>query len=285
MQQQHWGTLLKTKPATKFLILALLWFWALVVVLPSWIAIINSFKRNAGAVLRDPLALPEALHWQNYVRAWVEADFSQYFINSLLISISCVLLVVICTSMGSYVLARSRSWWSKLTILFLLLGLLVPLRLALAPLYLIVSSLNLADTRLGVALVLSASLMPMACFIMLAYLRSLPIELEQAAAMDGASHWRCFFYVVLPQLRPALATIGLLAFVWSWNEYFFPLMFLQSPDLYPLPLGLATFRSQFAVQWHLMFAGVLIMIAPTIIAFLLASKQLIQGLSEGAIRG
>ena len=280
-----WSSLLKTKLTSKIFIISLLGLWSMIVLLPGWVAIINSFKRHAGEVLRDPLALPEVWRWQNYVRAWVDADFSQYFLNSILISVSCVALVVICASMAAYALARSPQLWSKLMITLLLLGLLVPLRLALAPLYAVVSLLGLADSRLGLVLVLSASMMPTACFILLAYIRSLPRELEQAAAMDAASTWRCFTHVVLPQLRPALGTVGLLAFVWSWNEYFLPLMFLQSPDLFPLPLGLATFRSQFSVQWHLLFAGVLIMIGPTIIAFLFASKQLIRGLSEGAVKG
>ena len=280
-----WSSLLKIQLTSRVLIISLLWLWGFIVVLPGWIAIINSFKRHAGEVLRDPLALPEIWRWQNYVRAWVEADFSQYFLNSIIISVSCVLLVIACASMAAYILVRSQGLWSKWVIALLLLGLLVPLRLALAPLYAVVSTLNLANSHLGLILVLSASMMPTACFILLAYIRSLPGELEQAATMDGASTWRCFTKVILPQLRPALGTVGLLAFVWSWNEYFLPLMFLQSPELYPLPLGLAAFRTQFAVQWHLMFAGVLIMIGPTVIAFLLASKQLIRGLSEGAVKG
>ena len=136
----------------------------------------------------------------------------------------------------------------------------------------------------GVILVQSASMMPVAVFIMTAFLRSVPSELEDAARMDGALPFSIYWRVVLPLIRPAIATVALLTFVQSWNEYFLPLIFLQSPENYPITLGIAEFRSQFAVQWHLMFAGILIMLIPTIIAFVLASRQFIEGLTQGGVK-
>jgi raffinose/stachyose/melibiose transport system permease protein len=165
-----------------------------------------------------------------------------------------------------------------------MLGVVIPIRLALAPLFVIVKSLNLLDSIWGVILVQSASMMPVAVFILSAFLRSVPAELEDAAKMDGAPPFQIYWRVVLPLVRPALATVALLTFVQAWNEYFLPLIFLRTESNFPITLGIGQFRLQFDVQWHLMFAGILIMLVPTIVAFLLASRQFIEGLTQGGVK-
>ena len=258
--------------------------WALVVVIPLGVAVINSFKPNLGEVFRAPLALPSEWSFGNYVTAWVEADFGSYFLNSAIISIGSVVLTCFCASATAFVLVRMPFRGSTAIFICFMIGVIVPVRLALAPLFSIVRELGLLDSLVGIILVQSASMMPIAVFILTAFLKAVPSELEDAARMDGALPFDIYRRVVLPLIKPALATVALLTFVQAWNEYFLPLIFLQDQALYPLTLGIAEFRAQFAVQWHLMFAGILIMLVPTVVAFLLASRQFIEGLTSGGVK-
>jgi len=142
----------------------------------------------------------------------------------------------------------------------------------------------LLDTLWSVILVQAASMMPVAVFILVSFFQNISKEIEEAAIMDGAMPFTVYWKIMLPLIRPALATIALLTFVQAWNEYFLPLIFIQSEELYPLTLGLNQFNRQFSIQWHMMFAAILIMMAPTIIAFILASKQFISGLTQGGVK-
>jgi raffinose/stachyose/melibiose transport system permease protein len=258
--------------------------YACVVVFPIGIAVINSLKPSLGEVYRAPFALPSEWSWSNYWEAWVGANFAQYFLNSAIISGACVLIVTFCASTTAFVLVRMPFRGSTLVFAGFMLGVVIPIRLTLAPLFVIVKSLGLLDSLWGVIFVQAASMMPVAVFILTAFLRSVPAELEEAARMDGALPFQIYWKVVLPLIKPALATVALLTFVSSWNEYFLPLIFLQSESNYPITLGISQFRLQYDVQWHLMFAGILIMLVPTIIAFLLASRQFIAGLTQGGVK-
>ena len=258
--------------------------WALVVLIPLGVAVINSFKPNLGEVFRAPLALPSTWTASNYVDAWLGANFSGYFLNSLIISFGTVILTCFCASTTAFVLVRMPFKGSVLIFTCFMIGVIIPIRLALAPLFAIVKGLGLLDSLTGLILVQSASMMPVAVFILTAFLSAVPAELEDAARMDGALPFQIYWRIVLPMIKPALATVALLTFVQGWNEYFLPLIFLQDQSNYPLTLGIAEFRAQFAVQWHLMFAGILIMLLPTVIAFLLASRQFIEGLTQGGVK-
>lgn len=222
--------------------------------------------------------------WTNFSDAWVQAEFGRYFMNSLIITVSTIVIVSIFGSMTSFVLARMPFTGSRVIFVCFLLGMIIPIRLALAPLYWVVQQLGLLNSLWSVILVLSAMTMPTAVFILTSFLKGVSPELEQAAKMDGASPFQIYYKVVLPLVKPSIATVCLLAFVWAWNEYFLPLIFLTDTDLMPLPRGLEQFQTQFDTQWHMMFAGILIMIVPTIVAFLLASKQFIQGLAAGGVK-
>lgn len=258
--------------------------WVAVVLIPFAAAVFNSLKPNVGQVLRDPFGLPDPWSWGNFAHAWVNANFAQYFMNSAIIAISCVVIVVFCASTTAFVLARMPFRGSTTIFICFLIGVVIPIRLALAPLFDIVRSLGLLDSLLGVILVQSAAMMPVAVFILVSFMRNISKELEEAAKMDGALPFTIYWRIIFPLMKPAIATIALLTFVQAWNEYFLPLIFLQSEELYPLTLGLQRFNQQFSIQWHMMFAGILIMMAPTLIAFMLASKQFIAGLTQGGVK-
>lgn len=258
--------------------------YTVVVLFPIGIAVLNSLKPNLGEVYKAPFGLPSVWSFNNYYTAWVGANFQSFFLNSAIISLSCVVIVTFCASTTAFVLVRMPFKGSTLLFAAFLLGVVIPIRLTLAPLFVIVKSLGLLDSLWGVILVQSASMMPVAVFVLTSFLRAVPAELEDAAKMDGALPFQIYWRVVLPLIRPALATVALLTFVQAWNEYFLPLIFLKTPSNFPITLGMSQFRLQFDVQWHLMFAGILIMLIPTIVAFLLASRQFIEGLTQGGVK-
>lgn len=276
--------LFKLKPIEQVVVQFIMLAWAAVVLFPIGIAVLNSLKPNLGEVYKAPFALPSSWSWENYLEAWVGANFQAYFVNSAVISIVSVVIVTFCASTTAFVLVRMPFKGSTFLFACFMLGVVIPIRLAMAPLFVIVKTLGLLDSLWGVILVQSASMMPVAVFILAAFLRSVPAELEEAARMDGALPFEIYWRVVLPLIRPALATVALLTFVSSWNEYFLPLIFLRSEANFPITLGISQFRLQFDVQWHLMFAGILIMLIPTIVAFLVASRQFIQGLTQGGLK-
>lgn len=276
--------LFKLNKFEQLLVQFVLLAYAVIVLFPIGIAVLNSLKPNLGEVYKAPFALPSVWNFENYATAWVGAQFSHFFMNSAIISLACVVIVTFCASTTAFVLVRMPFRGSALVFAAFLLGVVIPIRLTLAPLFLIVKNLGLLDNLWGVILVQSASMMPVAVFILTTFLKSVPAELEDAAKMDGALPFQIYWRVVLPLVRPALATVALLTFVQSWNEYFLPLIFLRSPENYPITLGMSQFKLEFDVQWHLMFAGILIMLIPTIVAFLLASRQFIEGLTQGGLK-
>lgn len=276
--------LFRFKPHEQLVVQLILLAWAVVVLFPIGTAILNSLKPSLGEVYRAPFAPPSSWSWDNYLEAWLGANFQAYFINSAIISAVSVVVVVFCASTTAFVLVRMPFRGSGLIFACFMLGVVIPIRLALAPLFVIVKTLGLLDSLWGVILVQSASMMPVAVFILTAFLKSVPAELEEAARMDGALPFEIYWRVVLPLIRPALATVALLTFVSAWNEYFLPLIFLRTESNFPITLGIAQFRLQFDVQWHLMFAGILIMLIPTIVAFLVASRQFIAGLTQGGLK-
>jgi len=276
--------LFRLKPLEQAVVQLILLAWAVVVLFPIGTAVLNSLKPNLGEVYRAPFALPSEWSFGNFAEAWVGANFQAYFLNSAIISLVSVVVVCCCASTTAFVLVRMPFRGSGFIFGCFMLGVVIPIRLALAPLFVVVKTLGLLDNLWGVILVQSASMMPVAVFILTAFLKSVPAELEEAARMDGALPFEIIWRVVLPLVRPALATVALLTFVSAWNEYFLPLIFLRSESNLPITLGIAQFRLQFDVQWHLMFAGILIMLIPTIVAFLLASRQFIAGLTQGGLK-
>ncbi len=274
----------KLRPMEQIVVQFLLLAWAMVVAIPFGLAFINSVKPNLGQVIRDPFGLPQTWSFGNYQSAWEQANFSSYFANSLIISLGTVALAVLFSTMVAFVLARVEFKGNRTIFILFMIGVIIPLRLAMAPLFVIVQSLGLLNSLVGIILVQAASMMPVAVFILCTFFKNLSPEIEQAARIDGALPFQIYWRIVLPLVKPAIATVALLSFVSAWNEYIFPLLFLQDRSLYPLTLGLKEFQNEFAIQWHMMFAGLIIMMAPTLIAFLLASKAFIQGLTQGGIK-
>lgn len=258
----------------------LMWGYAAIVLAPLALIVINSM-RPSREIFRQPIALPSSINLDSYFTAWSEASFSEYFFNSLVITGAAVTIATATAVLAAYVLGRYTFRGSSFLAIFFLSGLLLPFRLAILPLFLLLQNLGLVDSRLGLILVYAATGIPFSVFILSAFFRQLPGELSEAARIDGAGEFTIFGRVMLPLVRPALATVAVFQFVPLWNDFFFPLVLLRSSDKWTLPVGMTRFFGEFQTDWSTLFAGILITTLPLVILFLVATKQIIAGLTAG----
>lgn len=258
----------------------LLWAYAVVAVGPLLFMLMSSM-RSGPEIFSDPLGLPSGLYFGNYVKTWQDAEFATYFGNSLVVVAGAVLIGTSVSAMAAYALARYRFRSQGLLIAYFIAGLTLPIRLAAVPIFYLLASMGLIDSRVGLALVYAASGVPFSIFILAAFFRGLPGELEEAARMDGAGEFRIFGLVMLPLVRPALATVALFQFVQLWNDFFFPLILLRTTEKYTLPVGLTYFFGQYQTDWGAVFAGLVITTLPLVVVFLLLTRHIVSGLVAG----
>ena len=258
----------------------LLWGYAAVVLGPLLLVVSNAL-RPTREIFKNPLGLPTSPTFDSFVKAWEKANFNTYFFNSLIITVAAVLLATAVSALAGYMLGRYRFKGSAFLSAYFLAGLMLPFRLAIVPLFLLLNDMGLVDSRLGLILVYAATGIPFSVFILSSFFRQLPQELSEAARIDGAGEFTIFGRIMLPLVRPALATVVVFQFVPLWNDFFFPLVLLRSTDKWTLPVGMTRFFGEFQIDWSTLFAGLIITTLPLIVIFLLATKQIIAGLTAG----
>ncbi len=258
----------------------LLWSYAAIVLGPLLLVVSNAL-RPTREIFKNPLGLPTSPSFESFVKAWEKANFNTYFFNSLIITVAAVLLATAVSALAGYMLGRYRFRGSAFLTAYFLAGLMLPFRLAIVPLFLLLNDMGLVDSRLGLILVYAATGIPFSVFILSSFFRQLPQELSEAARIDGAGEFTIFGRIMLPLVRPALATVIVFQFVPLWNDFFFPLVLLRSTDKWTLPVGMTRFFGEFQTDWSTLFAGLIITTLPLIVIFLLATKQIIAGLTAG----
>lgn len=262
----------------------LLGAYALVVAYPLFLMVMTSFK-STREIFMAPFALPEQWGLDNMAAVWQRANFPLYLRNSLFVTVTSVMLIAAISSLAAYALARYSFKWGNWLYVYFLAGLMVPMRLGVLPLFMLMKSLKLFDTHAALILTYVASGIPMSVFILTGFFKTLPKELEFAGRIDGCSEFQVFSRVMLPLVRPALATVALINFVPLWNDFFFPLVFLRSDALKTIPLGMTVFFGQYETNWGVVFAGMLMASLPLFAVYLFMSRQFIEGLTAGAVKG
>jgi raffinose/stachyose/melibiose transport system permease protein len=257
---------------------------ALIVLVPLVATVVNGFKTNADLQTR-PFGLPRAWQPENYTSVLESASFWRQLTNSTLIMIATAVGILVLASMAAFVFARMTFPGRELLFNFFTLGLLFPLAVAILPLYLTLRRANLVDSLWGVILPQIAFGLPGNILILRGFFSTIPRELDEAAAIDGCTPVGYFLRILLPLMRPALASVAVLTMVASWNAFFLPLLVLNSEQLYTLPLGIMQFQGQFGTDWARVLAFVSIALMPTVVFYLLAERQIIAGLTAGAVKG
>jgi raffinose/stachyose/melibiose transport system permease protein len=253
---------------------------ALVIVFPVYVLVTLSLK-SRGEVTKEPLSLPSSFLLSNYKNAWSEASLGPAIVSSTVITVTSGLLLVLLGSLASFTLARRATRLSYATYLLFLLGLVLPFQLALIPLYQTVRDLHLIGTYWSMIGFYTGLQLPFTIFLYTGFLRSIPRDYEQAAAIDGASQLEAFAQVVFPLLRPVTGTVIILNAIFTWNDFLTPLLYLSGSDRRTIPVAVNSFVGQYVTQWQLVFAGLVIAIAPILIVYFLLQRTIIKGFASG----
>lgn len=255
----------------------------LICVTPVVYIIIGGFRTNSQ-ITRDPAGMPNPWNFENYKTVFASNTFWSELVNSLIVSLGTMVGVVVLALMVSFVIARYRFRLNKALYSLFAAGMMFPITVAITPLYLLLRNLHLINSHLGIVLPQIAFGLPQAIIIMVPFLKSIPLELEEAAELDGCSRLGFFFRMVLPLSGPGVATVAILTFVSSWNAYMLPLFLLNDSSKYTLPLGVQMFSSQHSVDTAQVLAFTSLSMIPALICFTIFQKKIVGGLA-GAVKG
>jgi multiple sugar transport system permease protein len=257
----------------------------IVMLFPLYWIVITSLKPQKD-IFSFPLKYwPTHLTFENYVNVFKISKFHIYIGNSLLVSIISASIVLIIAILGAYVLARYKFRGHKQIMLAFFLTQMLPGFVSLAPLYLLMSNLNLINTRISLVLMYTVGLIPFSTIILRGFFQRIPVSLEEAGMIDGCSRLTALIRIIIPVMLPGIASTFIFAFVQNWNELFLAVMFIDSEALKTLPVAMNSFILKFDVDWGSMSAGTVLSILPTIVLFAFAQRFIVQGLTQGAEKG
>ena len=257
---------------------------AAVIVVPVAYAVLGGF-RDAPQLAANPVGLPDPWVWTNYTDSLTDPAFWVQVRNSAIVAGLSTLVVVLFAALAAFVIARREFPGREAAYTAFTLGLLFPATVAVLPLIILVRDLGLPDTLLGLALPQAAFGLPLTIIILRPFFRSIPVELEDAASIDGCGQLGFFFRVLLPLSRPALVTVSVLAIVSSWNQFLLPLVMLSSESNWTLPLGLTNFSTQYTTDTARILAYTTLALVPALVFYMVAERQLVGGLTSGAVKG
>jgi raffinose/stachyose/melibiose transport system permease protein len=257
---------------------------ALVVIVPVLYAVLGGF-RTTGQIAQSPVGLPAPWVFENYLEILRSGSFWRQLTNSVVIAFITMAIVVPCASMAAFVLARFSFAGREAVYALFTLGLLFPLTVAILPLFISMRTVDLLNNPLGVALPQAAFAMPATIIVLRPFFRSIPAELEEAAAIDGCGPFRFFYRIAVPMSRPALATVSVLVIVSSWNAFLLPLVVISDPSHWTLPLGVTNFSTQYSSDTARVLAFTSLSMVPALVFYVLAERQIVSGLASGALKG
>ncbi len=260
----------------------MLLIWSLIVILPLLWTLMTSFK-TTREIFASPFSLPEHWNFDNYVSAWTTAGIGSYFVNTIIVVGFALVIVMVLGAMCAYVLARFKFPGSRGIYYLMLAGLTFPIFLAIVPLFFILKNIGLLNTLPGLIVVYVAFALPFTVFFLFSFFKTLPDEIAEAAAIDGAGEWRTFFQVMLPMAKPGLASVLIFNFLGLWNQFLIPVALNTNVGHYVLSQGMAAFASQagYAVNFGALFAAVVITVVPVLIVYVIFQRQLQGSVTAG----
>ena len=270
--------------ASRLLLYFVLLLVAAVILVPLAYAVLGGF-RSTGQIAANPIALPDPWVPENYTTLLASGSFWRDVANSTVIAAITTVVVVAVSALAAFVFARFAFRGREALFTFFTLGLLFPVAVAILPLYLLLRQLGLLENPLGVALPQAAFGLPVTILILRPFFRSIPAELEDAAAIDGCSRFGFFRRILLPLSRPALTTVAVLAIVGSWNAFLLPLLVLSSPEAQTVPLGVSNYSTQYSQDTAGVLAFTTLAMIPALVFYLIAERQIVGGLASGAVKG
>lgn len=250
---------------------------------PIFLMFLSSFKTSAE-IFKNPLGLPTSFSLDTYRTLLSKIPFDQYFINSVIVSVTSVGLVVLFCSLAAFYIARFKFSWNNAIFFLFLLGMMIPIKLGIVPLFILMRDLGLINSLWSLIFMNIATGTPITMLILTGFFKTMPMELEEAARMDGAGNLRVLWNVLLPLMRPALGTVIIVNFISAWNDFFFPLIFITEKEKMTIPVGMLSLFGEHSADWGSLFAGLTLASLPMMILFFVASKQFMEGLTAGALK-
>jgi raffinose/stachyose/melibiose transport system permease protein len=275
----------RRSPVSSSLVHLALGGYTLIAVLPVLLIVMNSLK-SRRAIFGEPLAppTPETFSLAGYQTVWTQGDFPLYFQNSLIVTVAAIFFVLLFGAMAAFALSEYRFRGNTTVGLYLALGIMVPIRLGTIAILQGMVATGLVNTLTALILVYTAQGLPLAIFILSEFMRTVSDDLKNAARVDGLSEYRIFFRLVLPLVRPALATVAVFTMIPIWNDLWFPLILAPGESTKTVTLGAQIFLGQFVTNWEAVLSALSLAILPVLALYLIFSKQLIRGLTAGAVK-
>jgi raffinose/stachyose/melibiose transport system permease protein len=254
----------------------------LLVIIPVYLVVVNSLKDSAGARTMSA-ALPESLHFDNFITVVERGKLARTFVNSMLYATSATVISTVLASMAAYTLARNRTRLNRLMYFFIVMGIAMPLNFF--TLTKVMQLTQLINTQVGIIILYAATQIPFSVFLIYGFVDAIPRELDEAAIIDGCGPLRLFFSVIFPLLIPVVVTAGVLNFVGIWNDFLLPLYYLNNSAFWPMTLAVYSFFGQFQQDWNLVSADIVLTVLPVLVIYLFGQRFILSGLTSGAVKG
>lgn len=259
------------------------WFFALATIIPFGLLLLTSIKSQPD-LLRGAFVLPAYPHFENYLHAWTDGHFNVYFWNSIIVVIPVVVISIILGTLSGFAFAYLTIPFRRTLFVVLTFGMMVPTEAFIIPLYYEMRYLGLLDTYAALIIPQIAMSMPFATIFLASAMQQLPDEILEAALLDGADRWYILRKIIVPLLMPAMSTLALFLFIWTWNEFLIPLILVNDDAYRTLPLGMLFFQGRYTVNTPVLTAGAVIVISPLVVAYLIFQRKFIEGLTAGATK-
>lgn len=274
---------MKTRAWTRPFYYIIVFIVATISLYPIFLMFMSSFK-SSMEIFKNPLSFPESFSLKTYENLLERVPFTDYFLNSVIVSIASVLIITVTCSLAAYYIARFKFRWNNLLFLLFLMGMMIPIKLGIVPLFILMNDLGMLNSLWSLIFMYTATGIPLSILILTGFFKTLPVELEEAARIDGATDLRILWNIVLPLMRPALGTVVIINFIQSWNDFFFPLIFITDETKKTIPAGMLSLFGEHSADWGALFAGLTLSSLPMLVLFFIASKQFMDGLTAGAVK-
>ena len=269
----------------KVVIYVILVLWALINLFPVYWMFTFSLKSNEEIFGKNLIGLPWEWRWNNYVSAWHTGNMPLYFLNSVIVSVSAIALVIIASMMATYAITRLSWKWSSQVNAFFMLGLTIPIHASIVPVYVTLKNMGLTNTYFALIFPYAAFSLAMGILICTGFMVEIPKELDEAARIDGCGPWKTFGVVILPLMKPAVATISIYSFLQCWNELMFANIFNSDGKYRTLPVGVQQLSGQYTTEWGPIGAALVIATFPMLIVYIFMSKRIQESFVVGAVKG
>ncbi|QMV40559.1 carbohydrate ABC transporter permease [Cohnella cholangitidis] len=260
--------------------------YVFIILFPFVFVLLSSLKETNDQIVTAPFGLPKKLTFENFSDAWTQAKISRYFFNSAYLSLAAAVAAILLSAMTAYAIARMRlKRTSKVIYQFILLGMLIPGNVLFIAQYILVQKMGILNTHWALFLPYTAGALPFSVLLIVAFMKAIPQEMEEAAIVDGLGVIGSFFRIILPLTVPALVTVFIINLLGNWNEYLLSNFFISKDNLRTLPTGMVGFRDAFQTNYPLVFTGIVISVLPILVIYAFLQKTIIEGLTAGGVKG